>query len=129
MNPGQLSNTLQSGEFLLPGQFLISNNGLYGAIMQLDGNFVLYPFSGQQAYLAPNGPPIWATGTVRAHFSDPAIFRVIMQPDGNLVVYDCIGSPQWASGTVNHQGSTLVCSEDGHLYVLDPTQTKLAAYP
>lgn len=56
------------------------------AIMQADGNFVLYRV---------NGDPLWASNTVGG-----AGAFVIMQDDGNLVVYQQV--PVWASNTAGH---------------------------
>ena len=63
----------------------------YYAVMQADGNFVLYngPNPGNQ------GPPYWATRTNRAQDQ----FTIIMQNDANFVVYDGTGQPIWASNT------------------------------
>ncbi len=52
------------------------------AIMQGDGNFVVY---------APTGP-VWATGTYSGG-------RLALQNDGNLVVYNSSGRAVWASNT------------------------------
>jgi uncharacterized cupin superfamily protein len=53
------------------GRALRSPNGRFAAIMQYDGNFVVYD----------NGRAKWASGTVDK--GD----RVAMQEDGNLVIY------------------------------------------
>ena len=54
------------------------------AIMQTDGNFVLYTF---------NGTPVWASGTNGKNNS-----LLILQDDGNLVIYQP-QVPIWASNT------------------------------
>lgn len=59
--------------------------GTAQAIMQRDGNFVLYDTKGR---------PVWATNTLDA---SGAYFAV--QDDGNLVVYTSSGKPVWASHT------------------------------
>jgi hypothetical protein len=56
------------------------------AIMQSDGNFVLY---------AADGKVVWASGT----WGNPGA-SVVMQDDGNLVIYLPDGQPIWASDTV-----------------------------
>lgn len=57
------------------------------AVMQGDGNFVLYQYSGR---------PVWASGT---HGRDGS--RIVMQDDGNLVIYTPVmNRPVWASNTV-----------------------------
>jgi hypothetical protein len=61
------------------------------AIMQTDGNFVVYH---------PNGKALWATGTD----GNPGAY-IILQRDGNLVVYRAgdmdSGNALWASDTVH----------------------------
>ncbi|AND16745.1 hypothetical protein [Rathayibacter tritici] len=98
------SSTLSAANSLEAGSFLRSANGVYRAVMQADGNFVLYGKNG----------PLWATKTSRsgAFFAidtggelavgtettsgwsavPPASaagpFRLVLQDDGNLVEYD-----------------------------------------
>jgi PAN domain-containing protein len=55
------------------------------AVMQTDGNFVMYRWG---------WVPFWSTGT----WGYPGAF-VAMQADGNLVVYDRGARPLWATGT------------------------------
>jgi exopolysaccharide biosynthesis protein len=93
---------------LTANQALVSANGRYTAVMQTDGNFVVY--DGTRA--------IWASGTdgkANGGF-------LAMQGDGNLVVYAPGGNAKWASGTngagVNRQ-FTLVMQDDGNLVVYD----------
>ncbi|HEY4117565.1 MAG TPA: glycoside hydrolase domain-containing protein [Byssovorax sp.] len=57
----------------------------YAAIMQGDGNFVLY---------GAHSNPIWASGT-----NGSSGARLVMQDDGNLVVYGPGNNALWASGT------------------------------
>jgi hypothetical protein len=56
------------------------------AVMQSDGNFVVYN---------ADGSPAWATGS---NNPDPKT-RIVMQNDGNLVVYNTTGAALWSSGT------------------------------
>jgi hypothetical protein len=55
------------------------------AVMQWDGNFVLYE---------PGGKACWSTGT----WGHPGAY-IVVQNDGNLVVYDN-GSALWATNTI-----------------------------
>lgn len=55
------------------------------AVMQSDGNFVVYDGSGH---------PLWATGT----WGHPGAYLAV-QDDGNLVVYAASGGPLWATNT------------------------------
>jgi hypothetical protein len=58
------------------------------AIMQTDGNFVVYDATGK-AY--------WATGT----WTDPGSY-VVLQDDGNFVLYGPNGGALWATNTVEN---------------------------
>jgi len=101
----QTKNSLKEDERLNHGEQLTSTNGKYRALMQNDGNFVLY---GSRALWASN-----STGT-GASF-------VILQRDHNVVVYDSFSSPKWASNT-NGRGSgstVLVLQDDGNLVLYD----------
>ena len=107
-------------------QVLTSRNNAYEAVMQSDGNFVLYRQSDGAALWdansncqydcigagsAPwrwvlqgdgnivrysNGVATWSSGT---YSSDHRPFRLVMQNDGNLVLYNNADSAVWNSGT------------------------------
>ena len=95
-------NTLHHDHTLHRGQQITSNNGTFIAIMQHDGNFVLYE----------HGRPLWASNTVGRGT------RCIMQSDGNLVVYDN-QHPTWASNTHGKGGHYLIVQNDGNLVLYD----------
>ena len=86
-----LLTLLSDGNLVLqrpvPGTVLwqTSTSGQPGthAIMQADGNFVLYD---------ADGTALWATGT----WNNPGAW-IILQDDGRLVVYSPSGQPLWAS--------------------------------
>lgn len=75
----QYRSYLTTGQYLSPGEFLVSPNGYALAILQGDGNFVVYKGSGpediQNLLWAT-----WKTAGIGNYFS-------IMQGDGNFVVY------------------------------------------
>ena len=99
----------------------LKNNTEGRAVMQGDGNFVIYwrdrpkwasntcnvgagPYElallndGNLVLLDSNGNAIWNAGVHTQHIREhPA--KLVMQDDGNLVVYDNVGTPVWASGT------------------------------
>lgn len=78
-------NQLTVGETLNEGDALVSPNGWYRAIMQSDGNFVVYN---------KNNQAVWATNTNYGSGS----YRAVMQSDGNFVIYNG-GSAIWATNT------------------------------
>ena len=65
-------NTLGNDEWLLTGNSLFSENGVYEFRMQKDGKIVVYE----------NGEPKWQN-TKEQRFD---VKGVIMQADGNLVI-------------------------------------------
>lgn len=87
-----MPNSLPSGNTLNQGDSLTSTNGLYQAVMQTDGNWVLYAVSTSPWTV------VWATYT-QNQGTDPR--RLVMQTDGNLVLYDINNIPLWNTGTAN----------------------------
>ena len=57
------------------------------AVMQADGNFVLYNAS---------HVPLWSSGTISAGA------HLVLANDGNLIVYSTTGVPLWATNTCCH---------------------------
>ena len=88
---------------LIPGQYMLSNNGDYELIYQGDGNLVEY-YHFQEA--------VWASKELS---SSPG--WAVMQPDGNLVTYDSNGHPYWASGTSGNSNSVLFLDDSGRLVI------------
>ena len=89
---------------------LISPNGVYKAVTQGDGNFVVYK----------SGQAIWASGT---NGKGTGPYKTIMQTDGNLVLYDSNGVATWDSGS-NNKGSMpfkAIMQNDGNLVVYSST--------
>lgn len=99
---GYSQDTLRAGQSLIAGQALVSHSGAYRAIMQGDGNFVVY---------GPSGPT-WNSGTTGQGGT-----QVIMQTDGNLVIYAPGGKAVWSSLTAPSNGDALVMQDDGNLVI------------
>ena len=100
---GNAPSKLVAGEQLGKGGVLESDNQQYTAVMQPDGNFVVYA--------AATGEALWASGT-----QGSGADCVIMQGDGNLVVYGD-GEAKWASNTADSGANTLLMQDDGNLVV------------
>jgi hypothetical protein len=64
----------------------MSNGPVWDAIMQGDGNLVIYD---------PRAHPLWASNTA----GHPGAW-LIVQNDGSLVIYDAGSQPLWASNSV-----------------------------
>ena len=101
--------TAWANETLWSGDQIISPNGQYSAVMQWDGNFVIYN---------GGGTPVWSTGT----YSPGA--RAVMQGDGNFVLYTPNNQPIWATswrtGSCCVGGSRLVMQDDGNIVLYTP---------
>jgi Clostridium epsilon toxin ETX/Bacillus mosquitocidal toxin MTX2 len=97
-----MGSTLTTGQQLNVGDYMVSNNGLFFALMQSDGNFCVYRGSAPAA----NFGFLW--GSVQAANYSPAEGKhfVIMQGDGNFCGYK--GSKtdqqafQWGSVQLAH---------------------------
>src|SRR6266699_2661094 len=83
---------LSTNEVLQAGQYIRSCNG-YWAVVQSDGNFVLYNAANR---------PLWASNTV----GTGAHNWLAVQSDGNLVEYTRANHPVWATNTVQASGGT-----------------------
>ena len=107
------SDRLDRGEVLRNGEYIISPNNEYFAIMQGDGNFVIYEGTPEN-----RGNARWASGSADA-IGD---YFAIMRGDGNFVVNR--GTPQdnrgvhWSTGVNWSIGDYILrLGNDGHLSV------------
>ena len=92
------------GTQLTPGQAMFSSNGAYMAIMQGDGNFVIYS----------GGGAVWSSGT-SGHPGSSLAF----QGDGNIVIYSPTRAALWATWSMGASSpSALVMQGDGNLVEL-----------
>lgn len=93
------TDTLSAGQTLTVGQSLVATSGGYRAVVQGDGNVVVY---------GPRGAA-WSSGTR----GDAGVLA--MQGDGNLVVYTA-STARWSTGTFGAD-ARLVMQGDGNLVV------------
>jgi hypothetical protein len=77
---------LAAGSSLTSGTGIVSPSGQYQAIMQADGNFVVYDKA--------TGTLKWATGTS----AYPGSYFTL-QTDGNLILFISSSTFKWLSGT------------------------------
>jgi hypothetical protein len=120
VNSHTISSPVELGNSTMPGYKgkLTSPSGTYRAVMQDDGNFVVYRgdspiwalnnfgvplvpgawagwWGDSFAILNPaGGAPIWKAGE-----DGKGGVKLVMQDDGNLVVYDSNNNPTWSTGT------------------------------
>jgi hypothetical protein len=88
-----LGDRIFIGTLMNRGDYLESSNGIYTAVMQYDGNFVVYAKDQSNAK--------WSTGTRDIGYI------LAFQTDGNLVVYSVAQNAKWLSRTT-HKGYVLV---------------------
>lgn len=100
---------LAAGQQLTAGQQLVSADGRYRAVMQSDGNFVVY--AGSRV--------LWHAGT----HGRPGSWLAV-QTDGNLVIYSP-GRAPWHTGTYVNAGTRLTMQTDGNLVVYRPDNRPL----
>jgi hypothetical protein len=96
-------DTLHVNQTLQPNQDLWSSDAKYQAIMQSDGNFVVY---------GPGRAVEWSSGTNGNYNA-----YLVMGNDGNLVLYSQGGYPLWATRTQPSSNDRLVMQPDGNLVV------------
>jgi hypothetical protein len=100
-------SVLRTNGSLTEGQSLVSSTG-YRAVLQTDGNFVIY---------SPTGRPLWADGV--NNFYGPNY--LVVQADGNLVDYLWNGRPLWSTRT-SGANAFLVLQPDGNLVLYSGTR-------
>lgn len=100
---------LPSGVNLYPGQSVYSPSGKYYAVMQGDGNFVMYRS---------------ADGAVRYATMKFGSF-LAMQGDGNLVEYSSTSTPLWTTTTAGYPGAYMAVQDDGNLVIYSAGGTPL----
>lgn len=91
---------------LASNQKLISKNGRFVAVLQEDGNFVVYRVDAGQPQ------PLWASNTA----GQPVRF-ILMQDDGNLVAYSIAAASYWSSGPTGTTNCYVIMQNDGNLVV------------
>ena len=112
------SNKLVPGQRLSGGKYIRSSDSRYFALMQHDGNFVVYApgykilwssksagnngafaqlqGDGNFVVYSSNKKPLWHTKT-----NGKSVSRLLLQSDGNLVLYSSQSKPLWATYTQN----------------------------
>ena len=111
VGPGMIPSASAASSFgvsnpLTTGQSLTSPSNSFFAVMQGDGNFVIY-----QRTLIGN-VAVWSTGTSRT-----ASDTLMLQGDGNLVLYGA-GRPYWASFAFASSQLSVSLQDDGNLVVV-----------
>ena len=105
-----MGDTLKTGQFLRAGDYLVSTNGLFYAIMQYDGNFSVFWGNGPTV----NPTIIWGGN----QFSLGRDRFLIMQGDGNLCCYTGMDPTQqlglvWQSGVAPGPGNYRCTLQNG----------------
>lgn len=114
-------DTLRQEDSVLSGDQLTSSSGVWRAVMQRDGNVVVYGARGADWSTGTSVPrstlSLLADGRLQVYSYEEGVqwtasqrtafvsgqrgptgpYRLVMQDDGNLVEYDGLGRPVWAS--------------------------------
>ncbi len=112
---GSTSDTLATGTWLKPGQFIKSQSGNYLLTYRTNGNLVL---------TNAGGSVIWQTGTLST-----AGYASMQISDGNFVLYTPSWWPYWASNTTGHPNAYLKVTDDGHLRIYDANNNQIWSRP
>jgi hypothetical protein len=104
--------SLESGQSLNPGDYLLSPDRQSVFTLQKDGNLVQYN----------DFRPVWFSAT---NGYTPS--RLVMQTDGNLVLYNNVNQPLWNTETAGNPGARLVTQSDGNLVLYSSTNTAIWA--
>ena len=94
------------------GEFLTSWSGRFKAVMEQEGNFVLYV--GKRV--------LWTTNsTTTATNAAKSGFQLVMQNDGNLALLDLNGDQVWASLTNSFRSRAdyLICTDNANLVLFN----------
>ena len=80
---------LKTGEFLGVGDYLVSDNKSYFAVMQSDGNLAVYKGTdpSHPDRNAPNNGFVWGSVQAGRYPANQGQYFAVMQSDGNLAVY------------------------------------------
>jgi hypothetical protein len=97
-----VTDTLNAGGKLQPGEKIQSSDGRFSLVYQTDGNLVIY---------GPGSRALWASNT----WGRP-VGHAVMQDDGNFVIYGPDNDFVWNTGTLD-AGSRLVMQNDGNLVI------------
>lgn len=110
-----IGNTLVTDQPFITDQVLRSTNNAYWAVMQGDGNLVVYAQASNR--------PVWMTGSKSANA------RAVMQGDGNLCIYPAAGGGQvWCSSSYGNPGSYfLILRDSGDLEIYNGTPGNTAS--
>lgn len=100
--PRAAANALASGELLLPGQALVSNDGQSRFEFRWNGALVITCNGVDQlAIWGPNGEAA----------------QLVMQTAGNLVLYSYVPTALWFTGGGGYPGAYLTVQDDGNVVI------------
>lgn len=117
-------DTLTAGQELAVGEQLTSADERFRAVLQGDGNFVLYDMvvSTIDDSGVRRDKVIWSSGTSGAGN------RLVQQTDGNVVIYSAGGRALWQTGTSGNPGARFVLQNDANLVVYSASGRALWTY-
>lgn len=114
------TNILWQGESLFVGNYLVSSSGNCYAVLQDDGNFVIYAGTNPAKF-----KPEFAIWSSKTNGKGYGPHTLTMQLDGNLVLYDMEKRAIWATGTnrpVPHVENHVILDDYGNLRMYSSNQ-------
>lgn len=104
------SDLLTNGQSLTSGTYIQSTDLRYAALMQTDGNFVMY---------GPGYHILWSSQTA----GNPGAY-LVLQSDGNIVIYSSTAA-LWSTHTNGQILNDLVMQTDGNLVAYSSTNSAI----
>ena len=102
-----MTSTLLPGDYLSPGESLVSDNGEYSLNFQHDGNLCIY-YVKDGAHNA-----VWCTMT-----DGKGSAKAVLESTSNFVIYDEAGAEVWSSGSLGKAyNPALIMQNDGNLVI------------
>lgn len=115
------SDILPEGGILYQEDFLRSTNEAYYALMQRDGNFVVYT--------SPDFSPVNAQWSSNSTEKGQPPYRLVLQDNGNLIIFDANNVKTWSTRTaeVGERPYHLIMQIDRNLVLYDCNQRAIWA--
>lgn len=120
---GNEKDSLSINEILEEDKYLVCTSKNYFALVQKDGNFVVYKSDSFK-----RDRPLWASNTQNSQSPKP--FSLILSQNGELILRDRNQKPIWTSNSANkgsREGYHLVMQNDGNLVLYDKVKNPIWA--
>ncbi|WP_444914626.1 hypothetical protein [Microbulbifer sp. TRSA007] len=117
-------DTLYGGEYLYPGDKLVSSNGKHELLLASNGSLQLRQESSLIWSSMVHGSDNWRGSKT----GNTGIKAVMQASDGNFVVYSSNNGPIWSTfkrASFDNKNSKLILQNDGNLVIYKPDMTPI----